>query len=102
MRITSDLDPLNELMLLAPNKAPEQELVHLNYGCLASRKSTVRNSRRTIHGYRRPLCTYPNCLKGSRGAGLCGAHGGGKRCAVKGCLKALRKQQLCFIHYQTS
>ena len=46
------------------------------------------------------LCQQPGCIKIDRGHGLCGAHGGGKRCSAEFCTKASRKWGLCTFHFR--
>ena len=67
--------------------------------CLLPEEVHTNKSRKICNGYRRPVCIIAGCFKGSRGSGLCCAHGGGKRCQVEGCLKASRKQGMCFTHF---
>lgn len=53
-----------------------------------------------MSGTRRRLCQRPECKRVDRGRGLCGAHGGGKRCFAKFCGKASRKYGLCTFHFR--
>ena len=54
--------------------------------------------KKSLSGKPRRLCKLPGCGKVDRGHGLCGGHGGGKRCKL--CTKAARKSGLCTRHFR--
>lgn len=67
-----------------------------------SQKKKFRKVKRTSRGTTRRLCCWPDCERVDRGRGLCGYHGGGKRCSAELCEKASRKSGLCASHYHVT
>ena len=64
---------------------------------IITRRQDVKEA---TQGTNRRLCMISGCGRIDRGHGLCGAHGGGKRCSVELCEKASRKSGLCTLHFR--